>query len=159
MSTVAEVRAAIAAAARAVPGFGQVHEYERYVRDEAKFKQLYTFTPSNGPLQLRGWWLRRVRTVERSPHIGRVINVHDWRLRGYMSLADADASELEFDRLIESFRDAVRADPTFGGVCIPGDQVDGDAESGVQVEDLNPVLFCNVLCNSAVLSLKTWSYL
>ena len=157
MSTLATIRAAIVAAAAAVPDMGQVHAYERYVRGDIKFQELYLVDLPDGSQQLRGWWLRRKGTEEMAGPIGRSADVHTWQLRGYMSLQDESASELAFDELIEGFRDAVRADPTFGGVCEPVPYKAGQPE-GVRVQDAGPVMFCGVLCHSAVLELQTWSY-
>lgn len=153
------IRAALAALIAAVPDVGQVHAYERYLREEGKFRELYVYTPSNGIEQLRGWWLRRTATQERTLGVGRNMEVHTWQIRGYMALNDAEASEHEFDALIEAMRDAVRADPTLGGVCEQSPLTDGDDTDGLQVADSGPVLFCGVLCHSALLELRTWSYL
>lgn len=155
----AVIRAALAALIAAVPDVGQVHDRERYLREEGKFRELYVYTPSNGIEQLRGWWLRRTATQESTLAIGRNMEVHTWQIRGYMALNDAEASEHEFDALIEALRDAVRADPTLGGVCEQSPLADGDATDGLQVADSGPVLFCGVLCHSALLELRTWSYL
>jgi hypothetical protein len=157
MSTVKAIRDAIVASMQAVPDMGMVHPFERYTRDEARFRELYLFTPSQGEDQLRGWWLRRVATAETTVSTGTVMNVHTWQWRGYMALNDGDASELVFEDLIEAYRDAVRADPTFDGVCEQNAVAEG--EDGVQLVDSGPVMFCGVLCHSAVLQLRTWSYL
>lgn len=160
MSHLAVIRTAIVATLAAVPQVGVVHAYERYVRGDNKFKQLYLYTPPGGEQQLRGWWVRRVGTVESSPNVSpRTRNVHTWRLRGYMALNDESASELVFDELVEAVRDAVRADPTFGGVADLGPLNDGDNTDGAQVVDVGPVLFCGVLCHSALLEIRTWSEL
>lgn len=155
----AEIRDALGALIAFVPDVGQVHTYERYVREEAKFRALYLYTPSSGVEQLRGWWLRRTATQEVTLGIGRNMEVHTWRIRGYMALNDFEASEMEFDALIEAMRDAVRADPTLGGVCEQSPLGDGEASDGLQVVESAPVLFCGVLCHSAVLEMRTWSYL
>lgn len=157
MSTLAEILAAIVAMHQAVPDVGVVHNRERYTRDETKFRELFVMTPAGADKQVRGWWWRRVATRESMVSTGTVMNVHTWQCRGYMALADAEGSELVFDDLIETFRAAVRADPTFGGVC-EQNPMEGE-EDGVQVIDAGPVMFCGVLCHSAVLQLKTWSYL
>lgn len=160
MSTVAQHRVAIVAALASVPEIGRVHDRERYVREQSQFRDLYTFTPTGGTAQLRGWWLRRFSTAERDINIARTINVHTWQIRGYMTMNDAQATEPEFDGLVESFREVVRADPTLGGVCQIGPLTDGeDSTNGVQVTEMGPVNFCGVLCHSALLQLKTWSYL
>jgi len=159
MSRLAVIRTAVAQVLASVPQIGKVHEYERYLREQGKFSALYLYDLPGGKKQLRGWWLRRSATEERSINIARTINVDTWTVRGYMALDDDEASELVFDELIESFRDAVRVDPTFGGVCVEGPLADGDNTDGVQVTDVGPVTFCGVLCHSAVLQLRTWSYL
>lgn len=160
MSTLAAIRAAIVAMHQAVPGVGQVHDRERYLRTEDKFSELYVYDPAGGAArQLRGWWWRRVSTEEKTIGTGTTMNVHTWQCRGYMALNDAEASELAFDELIEAFRAAVRADPSIGGVCEQSPYMDGDGTDGVQVVDAGPVTFCGVLCHSAVLQLRTWSYL
>lgn len=155
----AVIRDALRALIAAVPNVGQVHNRERYVREEGKFRQLYLYTPAGGSEQIRGWWLRRVGTQERTLGVGRNLEVHTWQVRGYMSLNDTDASEVVFDGLIEAMRNAVRADPTLGGVCEQSPLQDGDGSDGLQVVDSAPVLFCGVLCHSALLELRTWSYL
>lgn len=160
MSRLATIRTAIVATVAAVPEVGVVHAYERYIRADDKFRQLYLYTPPVGTPQLRGWWVRRVATAESSPNISpRTRNVHTWHVRGYMVLNDEAASELVFDELVEAVRDAVRADLTFGGVADLGPLNDGDNTEGAQVVDTGPVMFCGVLCHSALLEIRTWSEL
>jgi hypothetical protein len=160
MSNLDTIRAALLALVRAVPDIGQVHDRERYIREEAKFRELYLFRHSTGEEpQLRGWWLRRARTQENTIGISRNVEVHTWHLRGYLALADAASTELAFDGLIESLRDAFRADPTLGGVCEQSPLADGNNTDGLQLLESGPVLFCGVLCHSALLELRTWSYL
>lgn len=154
--THAAIRDALGALIAAVPNVGQVHTRERYVRDESKFRALYLYTPAGGVEQVRGWWLRRVATSERSVNVGRNVETHTWQVRGYMALNDEANTEGAFDALIEAMRDAVRADPTLGGVCQQGPL--GAEQDGLQVLDSGPVLFCGVLCHSALLELQTWSY-
>lgn len=157
MSTVAQIRDAIVAVHAAVASVGPVHKYERYSNVEDKFRQLFVVEPGGGqPKQIRGWWWRRVATREAKVSTGTTVNVHTWQCRGYMALADDQASELVFDGLVEAIRAAFRANPTLGGVC-DQNPLEGD-EDGVQVLEMAPVLFCGVLCHSATLQLKTWSY-
>ncbi len=158
--SVAAIRTALVALVASVEDIGQVHAYERYAREEGRFRRLFLFTPlATGIEQVRGWWLRRTATEERSLGVGRNLEINTWQIRGYMALNDAEASELEFDALVEALRDAVRADPTLGGVCMQSPIADGNNTDGLQVLEIAPVLFCGVLCHSAVLELKTWSYL
>ncbi|MFE8644128.1 hypothetical protein ACFX58_03475 [Sphingomonas sp. NCPPB 2930] len=159
MSQLDTIRAALFAVLQSVPDIGRVHDRERYAKDEKAFRTLYLHDLADGTQQLRGWWLRRASTLERSTAIGREINVHTWQVRGYLALADEAATEHTFDALVEAFRDLVRQDPTLGGVCAAGPLADDAGTDGVQVNDAGPVLFCGVLCHSALLSFKTWSYL
>jgi len=159
MSTLQAHRDAILTVLAAVPDVGNVHDRERYARDEAGFRALYLFTPGAGVgaglPHIRGWWIRRVRTEESSADTGSPINAFTWEVRGYMAFNDALVSELVFDELVERIRDAVRADLTLGGVCDLGPM---EETEGVQVLDAGPVMFAGVLCHSVVLQLKTWSY-
>ncbi len=157
MSELATTRAALFALVAGVPGIGQVHDRERYVREEARFRALFV-SRIDGADQLRGWWLRRAATMERTLGVGRRMEVHTWHVRGYMALADDAGSELVFDELVEALRDAVRTTADAGGV--PWEPAPFDAPTdGLQVLDNGPVLFCGVLCHSALLELKTWNYL
>ncbi len=146
---VTTIRAAIAEKVQLVPTIGRVHEYERYATSKTDLKALYE---SNG--QIRGWFVRRVGTTETMPdtRLGRTAVDNRWQLRGYMSLADAAVSEIEFDGLVEQIQRAFRTDETLGGVVHTTFFQD---QAGLQVDDLGPVLFAGVLCHSARLSLRT----
>lgn len=162
MSQAAVIRSAIVAAVAGVPEIGQVHAYERYIRGDARFAQLYEYTLPGGAKQLRGWWVRRAATREGTDSFGpgaAAINVHTWHLRGYMALSDDAATEIAFDELIEAIRDRVREDPTFGGVAALSPLSDEENTDGAQLIDSGPVMFCGVLCHSALLEIRTWSYL
>lgn len=161
MSTLHAHRVAIVAALDSVPEIGIVHDRERYAASNADFQRLYLFEPSDATTaHVRGWWLRRSATLERSRNLGhRSLNVHTWTVRGYLAFNDAAGSELVLDGLVEQFRAVVRADPTLGGVCQLGPLGTGDDDTdGVQVVDAGPVNFAGVLCHSVVLQLKTWSH-
>lgn len=153
------IRTALVDVIDSVPDVGHVHERERYAANEAAFRALYLFTPSDGPEQVRGWWVRRTATAEHTIDIGgnAIVN-HTWTIRGFMAFNDAQASELIFDGLIDAIRAAVREDPTLGGVCDAAPLNDDDNTEGIQVVDAGPVTFAGVLCHSATLQLKTWSY-
>lgn len=153
--SVASHRAAIVAMLGAVPGVGLVHDEEPYARTEARFRELYQYPAEAGPV-IRGWWVRRIRTRELAPHLGRVINVHTWRIRGFAALDSDAGTGVAFDDLVEAIRRAFRLDPTLDGVAQPGPV---DQPSGVQVNDSGPVMFAGVLCHSADLALTTYDYL
>jgi len=149
------IRTAIVAKLNTVTDIGRVHAYERYANQLADLAALYAWNPGGGPAQLRGWFVRRVKVHESMPTLATYSETITWRIRGYMALSDAAASELAFDDLINAIRDAFRADDTLGGVV---DSCRFDREAGIQMDDAGPVLFANVLCHSAQLTLTTRRY-
>jgi hypothetical protein len=161
MSNLAAIREAIVAKLSAVPGIGIVHNRERYARNESEFQAHYLYELGDGTTALRGWYVRRMTTQELSGGLGgRGIDEHVWHLRGYWAFNDEEASEIAFDECIEQFRDDVRADPTLGlgQVCTTQwSGEDGESEL-IEVLDVGNVLFCGVLCHSALLQLRTRSY-
>lgn len=150
MATLAQIRAAIVAKLEGVAGIGNVHDRERYADRHSELKTLFV---TGG--KVLGWVVRRVRTQEFSPAVGRYVVRHGWQIRGYMSFDDSASSETAFDDLIEDIRDAFRADEELGGL-IAG--IDVDDRTGVQVEDSGPVMFCGALCHGCRLALTTEHY-
>lgn len=148
--TLAQIRDAIAAKMATVPNIGKVHKFERFAKGEKDFKVLYEHSG-----QIRGWNIRRITRSETSQGIGMSNVVNKWRISGFMSMADADASELVFDDLIEAVCEVFRADETLGGL-IAGTWMENPNVAGIQVEDSGPVMFAGVLCHSARLILYTW---
>lgn len=161
MSALALQRGAITALLASVPRIGIVQDRERHAASDAELAALFMYTPpSGGPAHLRGWWLRRSSTAEHGSSTARTVSVHQWTLRGYLAISDAQAGELLLDDLVEQFRALVRADPTLGGTCQPGPLAGSDdSTDGVQVVGVEPVDFAGVRCHSVVLQLRTWSYL
>ena len=156
--SVADVRTAIVARLNTVAGIGVVQPYERYAADLSRLKALYT---PPGEQAVRGWFVRRPITRESGNILGRsTIEVIRWRIQGFAQLDDAAQSELSFDALIESVRNAFAQDETLGGTvhqCSePGND---DGESCIQLEDAGPVMFGGVLCHAARLALTTVRYL
>lgn len=156
-ATLAQLRAAIKAKVVAVANMGQVHDYERFVKEPSKLAQLYKSSAQTGD-RIYGWHIRRTQTVERLTDVGRNYEDHAWRLRGFMSLDDADATEKKFDDQIELMRDAFRADLTLGGLCDTHFKEANGNVAGLQLEESEPVLFCGVLCHAAKLGLVTRVY-
>ena len=156
MSTPDQIRAAIVARIASVPDAGIVHDRERYLRAEERFRRLYVTTLADGSEQLRGWWVRRESVRETQPSIGRRLDVTSWHVQGFLALSDEAATETTFDDLIEQIRDAFRADLSLGGLVDAGGM--GSEPDGLQLLDVGPVTFCGVLCHSATLSLTTHSW-
>ena len=154
--SVATHRTALVALLNTVPDIGRVHGFQRYVREENAFKAVYLYTAPPMTPHLRGWQVSHTSEQRRTLGLGRVLRKHGWTVRGYLTLNDEEQSELVFDGLCEAVADAYEADPTLGGVCTA--EMYGDEPDGVQKLDAGPVVFCGVLCHSAVLQLQTWGY-
>lgn len=150
------VRAAIVARLAAVPGVGPVHEYQRFAANEAAFRRLYVHRdPATGGERMQGWDVHRQAVLERRDDF-----VHEevttWRLRGFMAIDDADASEHLFDALVEAVRAAFRVDHNLGGAVA---STDHQEFTGLQLDDSGPVMFAGVLCHGATLTLYTRAFL
>lgn len=151
MPTLTQIREAIAAKVATVANIGKVHEYERFAKGEKDFRLLYEYQG-----QIRGWNIRRITRAENSQVMGESNVINRWQIRGFMSLSDADASELVFDGLVEDLCAAFRADETLGGVIASTVIPTMNNLAGLQEEDSGPVMFAGVLCHSARLILHTW---
>ena len=148
MTSVEDLRAKHKTMFEAVASIGNVHDYERYLKDQSKLRSLYVSTAQGGSSRVYGWNVRRVRTVETLVSTGRNFQDHYWRFRGYLSIDDAEGSEKLFDIQIEAIRAAYRADPTMGGLCDTQFNEQNAGQGGMQLEESEPVLFCDVLCHA-----------
>lgn len=142
---------AIVTRLRTVPDVGQVHDYERWSRNESGFKGHYEYE-LNGEAIILGWNVQRVASPQ-SRHNTRYDIRNDWKITGFRTLNDATASGLQFNLLIDDIRDAFNQDSNLNGVVtsLEGD----DGVSGIQLVSFRPVMFAGVLSHEAVLSLTT----
>lgn len=150
---VAQHRLAIVALLESVPSAGIVHPEEPFARTNSAFQAAYEWTDPDDHKQLRGWHVTRTATREFSPSLGRTINVHTWKLQGFMAL-NYPGSGLEWDAVVEQIRAAYRADMTLGGESLPGPL---DQPTGMQVMGTAPVMFCGVLCHGTQLQFQTYA--
>lgn len=157
MTTVVQLRAAILAKVQGVSGMGRVHDYQRFHKDASKLADLY-YTSAQAGRRLYGWHIRRVGTTELLVDTGRNFRDVRWALRGFMSLDDAGETEKLFDDQVEAICDAFRADSRLGGICETQFREANGNQAGIQVDELEPVMFCGVLCHGAKLGLVTRLY-
>lgn len=147
MSDVAVIRAAIKARLETVPDIGVVNDYQRWLEQHSQLRALYIATIA-GAEQLRGWFISRVSYTEVLVDSDRWSIGTTWRIRGFMALNDANASEKAMDDLVEAAADAFRAAPDLGGVVFS--TLDPESQQiGLQLVKQEPVLFASVLCHSA----------
>ena len=154
------VRTAIKTTIEGVAGMGMVHDYERYSKEQGAMKALYQSAAQSGN-RIYGWFVSLLSVSERFMALGRYHAIANWKLVGYMSLDDADASEKLMAAQVDLVRDAFRASDDLGSpggltvTCIVEDQ--GNV-AGVQLNDLMPVVFAGVLSHRARCSLATLIY-
>lgn len=153
MITHRQIRDAIVATIEAVPGCGLVHGHERYAKRHDDLRRLYVVND-----EVRGWFITLRGRRERLASDGQLTAVtHEWRIRHFRSFEDADASELQFDDVIEAVCAAFHADGNPLKALVQSIDIDGEA--GAQLIDAGPVMFAGVLCHAATLGLKTLTYI
>ncbi len=151
MSKVQDIRAAIVATLAAVPGAGMVHAYERYAAGQTGLRAVYAAT-EDGQDVLQGWFVRRAAFAAARVTPGRRRVTTTWELTGYRALADAAASELVMDALVDAIAQAFDENPSLGGLVRVRQQAD---PAGITLEEATPVMFAGVLCHAARLRLVT----
>lgn len=142
MSTTTDIRNAIVAKLAAIPGIGQVHHYERFAAQQSKLKELFEHDG-----RILGWVVRR-SGFRKTSIADAIFSVRSqWSVRGYMSLDDVAQTELLFDAQADLVQAKLADDPTFGiASWVP------DYELKAELE---PVMFCGVLCHSVNISFDT----
>tara|TARA_R110000868_G_scaffold225568_2_gene477804 strand:- start:17540 stop:18160 length:621 start_codon:yes stop_codon:yes gene_type:complete len=158
MTSSSQIRTALLTMLETVPAIGRVHGYERYAKNEKDFSALYLWSPdaaaSSKPV--RGWHVRRV-AVRRSLFVGDQVSVStDWRLRGFLSIQDAEASELMMDALVDAVMATYDQDLTLGGLL--SEPAQAGAALGPQMTESGPYMLGGVLVHGVTLSLTTNHY-
>lgn len=126
----------------AVPGIGKVHDYERWAADWSKFLILFQDPATK---RILGWEItRQAAPVAKLDNIEEQVT-HAFVIQGYMGLNDAQATEKQFQALLEALRSAFRGNHTLNGICL-------DA-GPVSLDICEPRTFGTVLCHYAKLTL------
>lgn len=142
MSIAADIRNAIVEKLSAITGIGQVHSYERYAAQQSKLKELFE---ANG--RILGWVVRR-SGFKKTAIADAIFTVRSqWSVRGYMSLDDTAQTEILFDALADLVQVTLANDPTF--------EVASWVPEYELKAELEPVMFCGVLCHSANITFDT----
>ena len=145
-----DIRTALVAVLREVPGIGVVATHQPYARDAQRFRALYLDDAG----RLNGWFIRRVGLTRRHESRGRTAAITRWRIQGYLALDDEGASELALDGIVDGIAAAVAADPSLGGAVATTHDPDS-GRAGIALDDAGPVNFAGVLAHGARLSLTT----
>lgn len=126
-----------------VPARGTVHDYVRWYKDQPAMLTL--FAVSSPSEQIRFWDISRVRTSEKHQVSVANTRTYTFRVRFFMSLNDASATEKTFQGLLELVCAVFRNVPTFNGLAVDSTPLQVDSVGHVQVGD--------VLCHMAECSI------
>jgi len=149
---------AILAKINTVAGIGKFYDYERWTKEAAKLVTLYTTNAQSGT-RVYGGFIEQRSIRERYLDIARAIIDITWGITSFMSLDDADESEILHRQQVGLIRDAFRNDDDLGGLIFSQilDEGAGAPPRGVQLDSMDKVLFAGVLCTRARCSLVTRS--
>lgn len=150
-----DIRAQIVAQLRAIPNIGPVYDYQPYADN---LKDLAAFYIDNK--KLLGWFVRRLALKEQflTTAVGkpRVIQRDTkWQIKGYMALNYQQQSELVFDALVTAIVDSFRAFDSYDAELFDDDAFTCRVgnQTSAALDASQPLLFANVLCHSADMSL------
>lgn len=111
------IRARIKTVLLTVTNIGQVHDYERWADNWDDLLTLFKATVS-GEYELRGWTVtledvtQEVITFQGGGTTGTVLVNYFYRVRGFLAVNDADASEKTMTALMLAAATALEADAT-----------------------------------------------
>jgi hypothetical protein len=109
----AAVRQQIYAIISAVPNVGKVYDYERWCADLGQF--ILLFKDASG--KILGWEVSRTACGAVSINSAEDEDRHEYTIRGYMGVQDADQTEKKFNERIEALRAAFRRNFSLDGTC------------------------------------------
>ncbi len=138
-----------------VTNIGQTHNRERWSASWDGFLAHFKTTIS-GAAVIRGWTLTLTGVSAEpwlasfEPGLSLVKRVYRYKLRGYIGLNDADASETTAAALVESVLNALD-----GAETLHPDTPDADETPYAQLITLEPRMFGSVLCHYAEIDVVT----
>ena len=137
-----DIREQIATILSTVEGMGIVHQYQRWSATWEKFLDLFKDTDG----RINGCIISRRETPTIRDNMPTIERRHVFLFRFVYALKDAEASELEFQNIVERIQDAFDSQYLLGNTVI---------NSGpVQVNLVEIRLFGGVLCHYAELTLE-----
>ena len=157
--------------------WARVSDYERYAADVKVFRRLYMGRGPGGVPIVHGWHVSRSARLDDEIRLGRWEVEETWRLIGHYALDDPASppssplapTEHRWQGILDAaalaFRERPPGDPPTLVECRPRppgsppleplasyitfDRPRQGGRSGLQWEDIGPVMFAGVLCHSA----------
>lgn len=121
---------------------GRVYDYDRWSNDWGKFIELFK-DPVSG--RILGWEIFRKAAPAEYDSNAEESTTHQYVIRGYMGLKDADATEKIFNEKIELIREKFRFNFDLGGCC--------EMAGPVSVDLIEPRMFGGILSHYCELRL------
>jgi hypothetical protein len=152
----ATIRAAIVTAIQTVANTGSVYDYERWISKTNDLLTLFKTTIS-GTDQLRGFvvtaeagrfWEEQIIGFQGSGKTGTVLITYHYRVRGFLGVNDAAATEKTAVALAIAVRNALDA-----SAALTSDKLE-DPDPVVSGATVNYVMFCGVLCHYIEISVN-----
>lgn len=103
-----EIREQIAAILASVEGVGRVHQYQRYRHNWKDIVSLFGFDNESGDTEINAWCITREKIDEPESSDSHDPTYHGFKVRGYLGLQDAVATEHDFQAIIDAIRAAFR---------------------------------------------------
>lgn len=137
----ASIRQQIYTILKTVPNVGKVYDYERWAVDWGKFIEL--FKDSSG--KILGWEICRTGVTGNNISTVEEEDLHQYVIKGYMAVQDADQTEKKFNLKIEEIRAAFRRNFSLSGTC--------ELVTPPSAEVIDTRTFGSVLCHYCELKL------
>jgi len=126
---------------QAIAGLQNVYKRSRWTNKPDVFKNLFA-EDVRQVRRINTWMVGRETVRETGPkEQWRFISAHVFVIRGYLSFKDADATELEFNAMIDKIRKELRADQAIWDSCSE------IVEEAVQVRHIGYEFFGEVFCH------------
>ena len=125
-----------------IADIGKVYDYERWTADWQAFINLFKDSVSE---RILGWEIGRKGAPAEYDDNAEEMTSHQFFIRGYMGLKDADGTEKLFNAKIELIRAKFRFNFTLDGLC--------EMAGPVSADIIELRMFGNVLCHYCELSL------
>lgn len=127
----ATIKAGIVSTLQEINGVGVVHSYVRRTRSLAKFLELMR----SGNV-VNGWTVCRKSTSSEWSAMSTVQRIYNFEITGMYQLDDENASEINFQALLDAIFDKFITDCTIGGTCLNSDPINiadvGDNDFGTE---------------------------
>lgn len=109
------IREQIVSIISGVSSIGNVYDYQRFVKDEATFRNLFLSSS-----ELKVWMVKKIQGNEVPIALGYPAAAkveHIYEIEGWVGLSDANASEKTLANLIEGISGVLRSNITLNGTC------------------------------------------